>query len=104
VWAARPEKRHLPTLPQWLDIRWLTAKKTWTPSQARMMAKAGRVHCFRGAVLGVALALATGTGLAIWERVEEKRKATQAEGMVQAVLNADTALLGAARRAAADLR
>ncbi len=91
VWTARPENRQLPSLLQWLQIKWWTQKKNWTPPQKTMVAKAGRVHAMRGAVLAVFLAVATLTGLAIRDRVEEKRKATQAEGLVQAVLNADTA-------------
>jgi hypothetical protein len=67
-----------------------------------MMATAGRVHAVRGLVVGVLLAVATVTGLVIRnqvveyqkasrERAEEKRKETHAAGLVQAVLNADTA-------------
>src|SRR5205814_9426469 len=33
VWTARPEIRQLPSLWQWLSIRWLTQKKSWTPPQ-----------------------------------------------------------------------
>jgi formylglycine-generating enzyme required for sulfatase activity len=56
VWNARPENRQLPSLWQWCRIRWLTAKKTWTPPQRKMMRKAGRYHAVR--VLAVALFLA----------------------------------------------
>ena len=84
VWNARPENRQLPSLLQWLQIRWLTAKKNWTPPQRKMMAKAGRYHAVRGMVVGVLLAVATFTGLAIREQVEEQRKATHAAGLVQA--------------------
>ena len=48
VWNARPENRQLPSLWQWLRIRWLTAKKNWTPPQQKMMAKAGRISCVAG--------------------------------------------------------
>ncbi len=101
VWNARPENRQLPSLRQWLSIRWLTAKQKWTPPQRKMMSKASRVHAVRGAVLGLLLAVATVTGLAIRDQVvkyqnatheqaEEKRKETHAAGLVQAVVNADT--------------
>ena len=50
VWNARPENRQLPSLLQWLQIRWLTQKKNWTPPQRKMMAKAGRYHAVRGLV------------------------------------------------------
>ena len=91
VWSARPENRQLPSLLQWLQIRYWMAKKNWTPPQRKMMRKAGRYHAVRGMVLGVLLAVATFTGLVIRDQVEEKQKATQAEGLVQAVLNAETA-------------
>ena len=55
------------------------------------MAKAGKYHVVRGVVVGVLLAAATFTGLVIRDQVEEKQKATQAVGLVQAVLNAETA-------------
>jgi len=91
VWNARPENRQLPSLLQWVQIRWLTVKKNWTPPQKKMMGKAGRYHAVRGAVMAVLLAVATFTGLVIREKVDEQRKATQAAGLVQSLLNADTA-------------
>ncbi len=57
VWNARPENRQLPSLLQWFTIRWQTRKKTWTPPQKKMMAKAGRYRAVRGLVLAVVLAL-----------------------------------------------
>jgi hypothetical protein len=44
VWNARPENRQLPSLWQWLQIRWHTKKKNWTPPQRKMMRKAARHH------------------------------------------------------------
>jgi serine/threonine protein kinase/formylglycine-generating enzyme required for sulfatase activity len=57
VWNARPENRQLPSLAQWLQVRWFTARKNWTPPQRKMMAKAGRYHAARGLVAAVVLAL-----------------------------------------------
>lgn len=57
VWNSRPENRQLPSLLQWLNIRWFTQKKNWTPPQKTMMAKAGKYHVVRGIVLLVVLAL-----------------------------------------------
>ncbi len=56
VWNARPEKRQLPSLLQWLQIRWHTSKKNWTPPQRKMMGKAGKYHAMR--VVAAALVLA----------------------------------------------
>jgi serine/threonine protein kinase/formylglycine-generating enzyme required for sulfatase activity len=57
VWNARPENRQLPSLLQWMQIRWLTAKKSWTPPQRKMMGKAARLHALRAVMLGSLLAL-----------------------------------------------
>ena len=35
VWNARPENRQLPSLLQWLQIKWLTQKKNWTGRNGR---------------------------------------------------------------------
>ena len=63
VWNTRPENRQLPSLWQWLQIRWLTKKKNWTPPQKKMMRKAGKYHVVRGAMVGVLLAVVSITGL-----------------------------------------
>jgi serine/threonine protein kinase len=57
VWNARPENRQLPSLLPWLQIRWLTAKKSWTPPQRKMMGKGARVHALRAAMLAALLSL-----------------------------------------------
>ncbi len=64
VWNARPENRQLPSLVQWFGIRWLTAKKNWSPPQRKMMRKATRYHAVRGLVVALILAL---IGLGAWE-------------------------------------
>jgi eukaryotic-like serine/threonine-protein kinase len=91
VWDARPETRQLPSLLQWFNIRWWTQKKNWTPPEKKMMAKAGKYHAVRAMVAGVLLAAATFTGLTIREQVEEKQKAAHAAGLVQRVLDAESA-------------
>ena len=58
VWNARPENRQLPSLWQWLQIRWLTREKDWTPPQRKMMGRAARHHAVRVLVVGVVLILA----------------------------------------------
>src|SRR5262245_251508 len=57
VWNARTENRQLPSLWQWFQIKWLTAKKNWTTAQRRMMAKAGWVHATRGIIAAMLLVL-----------------------------------------------
>src|SRR5262249_32654434 len=76
VWNARPENRQLPSLLQWLGIRWWTREKNWTPTQRKMMRRATRLHAVRGMALGLLLAVAAVMGLAIRGQVVEQRKAT----------------------------
>jgi serine/threonine protein kinase len=57
VWNTRPENRQLPSLLQWLQIKWHTAKKNWTPQQRKMMGKAARYHGIRAAVVLLLLGL-----------------------------------------------
>jgi len=88
VWNARPENRQLPSLWQWASIRWLTAKKTWTPPQRKMMAKAGRYHAVRGLVVAVLLVTGSLLGLGIRSQVIEQNNSTHAAGLVKTLLNA----------------
>jgi hypothetical protein len=91
VWNARPENRQLPSMLQWLQIRWLTAKQSWAPPQRKMMGKAARLHALRSALVALLLALIAATGLNVREHVVEREKATRAAGLVQSLLKAETA-------------
>jgi formylglycine-generating enzyme required for sulfatase activity len=57
VWNARPENRQLPSLLQWLQIRWLTARQNWNVPQRKMMKRAGRFHALQALVVVIVLAL-----------------------------------------------
>jgi serine/threonine protein kinase/formylglycine-generating enzyme required for sulfatase activity len=91
VWNARPENRQLPSLLQWFNIQWWTQKNNWTLPQRKMMRKATRYHLVCGLALGLLLAVAAVTGLAIREQIVAQRNATLAAGLVQRVLDAETA-------------
>jgi serine/threonine protein kinase/formylglycine-generating enzyme required for sulfatase activity len=64
VWNAKPENRNLPSWWEWVAIRLLTNKKTWSAPQNRMMRTASRYHVVRGLVVAVCLTI---LGLATWE-------------------------------------
>ena len=72
MWNARPDNLQLPSLLQWLQIRWLTQKKNWTPPQRKLMSKASRYHAVRVMAVGVLLAVAACTGRAIRAQVREQ--------------------------------
>jgi serine/threonine protein kinase/formylglycine-generating enzyme required for sulfatase activity len=89
VWNARPENRQLPSLRQWLRIHWLTDRKKWTPPERRLMARAARVHAIRSAAVAAALLVVAIVGLRIRGAVVERRNATRAEDLVDALPRAD---------------
>ena len=47
LWRAKPENRHLPAWWEYLNIRLLTDRRSWTEPQRRMMRRAGRIHGIR---------------------------------------------------------
>lgn len=55
VWTARPENRQLPSLVQWIQIHWRTVHRNWTTLEQTMMARAGKYHATRIAIVSVLL-------------------------------------------------
>jgi serine/threonine protein kinase/formylglycine-generating enzyme required for sulfatase activity len=83
AWNARPENRQLPALMQWLETRWLTQTKDWTPPQRKMMRKATRYHA--GRVFGMVVLLA----LIGWG-IYEGHGTLKAHALRDRLLDADT--------------
>jgi serine/threonine protein kinase/formylglycine-generating enzyme required for sulfatase activity len=73
LWAARPERRYLPSGPEWLSILLFTRIGHWTPAQRRMMRAATRRYALRVVLLAVAVGL---FGWAAWEGWHYQRAAT----------------------------
>src|SRR5207245_6767668 len=79
--------------PAWRDganICMFTSKKNWSPPQRRMMRKASRYHVLRSLAFAALLAVATLATIVTNDRVVEQRKVTQAAGLVQRLLDAET--------------
>jgi serine/threonine protein kinase/formylglycine-generating enzyme required for sulfatase activity len=89
VWNARPENRQLPSFWQWMQIRWLTTKKNWTPPQHKMMRWAGRYHALRGFCFSLLILVATVVLLSFRERAIEGSK-IYAAGLVRTLLESET--------------
>ncbi len=70
LWNSKSENRHLPSLWEWLTIGVLTERKKWTAQQARMMARAGRVHALRW---GTAITLFLVIGIIVQQIVSSAR-------------------------------
>ena len=84
VWNARPENRQLPSLLQWLQIRWWTQKRSWTSAQRKMMGKARRFHGIR---LIVAVLLVT-AGI-IWAVHQYKQRELFTNLLVNRLMEAE---------------
>src|SRR5262249_46599226 len=82
-WAGRPETRNLPAWWEWLNIRLLTRKKDWTPTQRRMMGKATQYHVVRGLAVAVLLAVLTLICVGYSNHVQQQDRADQATNLVQ---------------------
>ncbi len=44
AWKSKRENKQLPTIAEWLSIRWFTDSKQWSDPQRAMMRTAGRIH------------------------------------------------------------
>ena len=91
LWNAKPENRLLPSFWEWVTIGLLTMKKDWTEPQRKMMRRAGRVRGRDGLVALLLLVGAALTGLMIQHQISVDKQATTAVGLVQRLLDADTA-------------
>jgi formylglycine-generating enzyme required for sulfatase activity len=83
LWEARPENRHLPSVPEWASIRALTRPKDWTDPERRMMRRAGRFHGLRASGLVILLALTTWAGIEVYGNL-------RAAGLVESLQAAGT--------------
>ena len=92
VWNARPENRQLPSLWQWLQYPVVDGEEELDAAATEDDGARQPVSCGAGVGwLASCWPWSTFAGLTIRDQVEEKQKATHAAGLVQAVLNADTA-------------
>lgn len=56
LWNEKPERRYLPSLPEWAGIRSLTQSRDWTRPQRKMMRRADRYHASRSLLVLACLA------------------------------------------------
>ena len=98
LWTAKPENRHLPSGWETLKIAGLTRWRQWTPTQRKMMQRAGRVQGLRWAV-GLSLMLTIlFAGVSIHGQIaseslrkELEQNRNQAETLVGALLQSEIA-------------
>ena len=82
LWQAKPETRHLPSWWEYLTAVALVPKKNRTPTQQKMLRKAGRVHAVRW---GSALAILLLLGIGIWNVVSAERQSSLRQQVITAV-------------------
>lgn len=82
LWNSKPEKRHLPSVWEWLNIRTLTRKKHWTQPQQAMIQKADRFYLARLSTAVLVLVLIAAAGFRI-------REQTRVEGLVGRLVSAE---------------
>jgi serine/threonine protein kinase/formylglycine-generating enzyme required for sulfatase activity len=90
LWNAKPENQQLPSLFEFANIRTLTKPEKWTEPQRTMMRRAGKLHLLRTGLAVVLLAAATVAAFKIQHGFVERQQLTQAEGLVNTLVNADT--------------
>lgn len=100
LWTAKPEKRHLPSLWEFVGIVTLTAKRNWSRDQTAMMRASSRFYGFRAALTAVALVLVVLGGLQVHRKIranqeqvqreaEQQERLARAEELVKSLQNAD---------------
>ena len=95
LWNAKPENRYLPSLTEWLSIRTLTESKHWTAPQRAIMGRGFRVHGIRTAYAAVLVLLLVSSGLSINKRINDRRSQAEATRLVEGLLAANKAQVGA---------
>ena len=106
MWSAKQEKRYLPTILEWVNIRALSESKVWTNDQRKMMRAATRLHLRRCSVVIAMTLVLTAGGIATRNYVEQSRRRlseikekerrnAEADRIVKSICNANTEQVGA---------
>ncbi len=91
MWHARPQRRYLPSLTEYVTIRSLTRPGNWSSTQRAMMRRAGWHHLVRVGLFAVAVSVIAAAGVIVRNNVIRQHNLTRAEGLVSTLANADTA-------------
>ncbi len=90
AWTADYEnRRHLPSLPEYLQIRRHTEKNRWTDLQRRMMRVATRFYGVRFSLGTTGLVALVAIGFVVRTNVAKQQEATRIQGLVGGLVNAE---------------
>lgn len=90
TWHSKPESRFLPSWRENIIIRLLTDKKSWTESQAKMMAQSGKFYAIRTTAAVLALVLLVVAAFAIRDSAIYRQRDVEATRLVEGLLQAET--------------
>jgi formylglycine-generating enzyme required for sulfatase activity len=90
LWKSKPENRHLPSLKEWIQIRFRTDKEKWTPVEQKMMRQAKWRHGLRSGLMASMLLLLGFAGLEFRKSAERRKETAEASRLVAGLLKADT--------------
>ena len=89
TWNAKPVNRFLPPWQDFLAIRLLTEKRSWTAPQQKMMREAGRLYGIRTSLFALLVMLAAFIGTSIRRSVIDYQNLTRAEALVDSLPSTD---------------
>jgi len=82
IWNGRPLPRYLPTLIEWMSIRWQTSRREWTEPQRRMLRAAAQRHLRSTLKAILVLTIGLATVLLIISRLNRQRSQSEAQRLV----------------------
>lgn len=91
LWHAKCENQQLPSWWEYLSIRLLTDRATWTMPQRQMMGRGAVYFRFRAVWAAVILILLVVTGDSLRRQIALERRQLMAEGQIDALVHADVA-------------
>jgi formylglycine-generating enzyme required for sulfatase activity len=93
TWDMQRENKQLPSMYEWLSIRFLTNSADWTVTQREMMSRTGRLIGIQSALTMAALIAFVAIGIVVRTQVRQKQEAIRIEGLVQQLTSAEPAKL-----------
>ena len=100
LWTARPERRHLPSLREYANIRLLTSQTEWSDRERQMMRAADRFHLLRGALAAAIIcALAAAAWMVRDQSLQNSAQALVAKLESAAITETETIIDEAQRQA-----
>ncbi|MFO0942318.1 MAG: serine/threonine-protein kinase [Pirellulales bacterium] len=89
AWSSKPADRNLPTLWEWITIRWLTDHRKWKSNEQTVMRRASRLHARRISLFSSAFAFLAVLGFLVRGQILAQQEATRIEGLIDRLESAE---------------